>query len=386
MPKKSEKRADGRYAVYLSLGFDERGKRIRKTFYGKTQKEANAKKKAYMEGHGFIIKEHVTLKEWAKEWESIYLKGGAKHKEVTESILAVFLKFMGPSTKIDTVQPRQMQAYAKSIADHSKSYCDKARRTLDSFFKTAVDNGFCSSNPSEGVVWDYVRNGTHKALEPILRTLVTDNWFIHNAGTWAMLMLYAGLRPSEALALRYEHVYDGFIHVIDGSGFEGNTLVIHEGKTKTESGQRTIPIVPPLQQMFDVLHAQGKTEGLICRNAKGGDVTKAAYRSNWEYYWDMLEQIHNGREPKGAGRRTDRYPPDWKYLPKVDKYDLRHTFCTTLFEADVDVKTAQYLMGHASLDMTLKIYTHLSEQKKERSYDKLLEHFSTGSQNGSQEI
>lgn len=385
MPKKSEKRSDGRYAVYLSLGFDENGKRIRKAFYGKTQKEANAKKKAYMDGRGLETKEHITLKEWAEEWTSVYLKGGPKHKEVIESILRVFISHIGPGQRMDAVQPRQIQAYAKSIADHSKSYCDKARRTLSSFFSTAVDNGFCVQNPVDGIVWDYIKNGTHKALEPNLRALVTDNWFIHNAGVWAMLMLYAGLRPSEALALRYEHVHDGLIHVIDGSGFEGNTLVIHEGKTKTESGQRMIPIVAPLQQMFDALRARGNTEGLICRNAKGGDVTLNAYRRNWEYYWDMLEQIHNGKEPIGAGRRTDRYPPDWKYLPKVDKYDLRHTFCTTLFEADVDVKTAQYLMGHATLDMTLKIYTHLSEQKKERSYDKLLEHFSTGSQNGSQD-
>lgn len=383
MPKKSEKRSDGRYAVYLSLGFDENGKRIRKAFYGKTQKEANAKKKAYMDGQGLKAKERITLTEWTQEWTSVYLKGGPKHKEIIESILGVFVSYIGPNQSMDAVQPRQIQAYAKSIADHSKSYCDKARRTLNSFFSTAVDNGFCVQNPVDGILWDYVKNGTHKALEPNLRALVADNWFIHNAGVWAMLMLYAGLRPSEALALRYEHVYDGYIHVIDGSGFENNVLVIHEGQTKTESSQRDIPIVAPLQRMFDVL---GPREGLICRNAKGGDVTKNAYRSNWEYYWDMLEQIYNGKEPVGAGRRTDRYPKDWKYLPKIDKYDLRHTFCTSLFEADVDVKTAQYLMGHATLDMTLKIYTHLSEQKKERSYDKLLEHFSTGSQNGSQDF
>lgn len=373
MPKKTEKRTDGRYAVYLSLGFDENGKRIRKAFYGKTQKEANAKKKAYLDGQIVVTRDHVTLEEWSVEWLEVYLKGGQKHKEVIESILNVFVDFIGKKKTMDSVQPRQIQAYAKHIADHSKSYCDKARRTITALFSTASDNGFCPQNPVDGVVWDYVKNGTHKALEPNLRALVTNNWFIHNAGVWAMLMLYAGLRPSEALALRYEHVYDGCIHVIDGSSFDGNLLVIHEGKTKTDAGQRVIPIVPPLQQMFNVL---GKREGLICRNATGGDVTKNAYRRNWEYYWAMLEQIHNGKDPVGSGRRTDRYPADWKYLPKVDKYDLRHTFCTILYEADVDVKTAQYLMGHASLDMTLKIYTHLSEQKRQHSYGKLFDYYS----------
>lgn len=375
MASRKEKRADGRYQATAVFGYDSNGKMLRKYFYGKTQKEANAKKRAFMDSQGLTIRDHTTLQEWTDRWMNAYVKGGAKHKEMTQTIINGFIDYIGKSTRIDKIQPIQVQQYAKDIADHSKSYVDKARRSLSSLFKTAVDNGFCPSDPSESVVWDYVKNGTHKALEPEFRALVTDNWFIHNAGTWAMLMLYAGLRPSEALALRYEHVYDGFIHINDGSGFEGNTLVIHEGKTKTESGQRNIPILPPLQKMFTVLEARGNTQGLICRNATGGDVTKSAYRSNWEYYWSMLEQIYNGRDPVGAGRRTDRYPPDWKYLPKVDKYDLRHTFCTTLFEADVDVKTAQYLMGHASLDMTLKIYTHLSEQKQERSYSKLFSHF-----------
>ena len=88
----------------------------------------------------------------------------------------------------------------------------------------------------------------------------------------------------------------------------------------------------------------------------------------------LFEELYNGRVPHMAGRRSDKFPRDWKYLPDIKMYDLRHTYCSMLYDADVDVKTAQYLMGHASLEMTLKIYTHLSEQKKQRSYDKLFEY------------
>ncbi len=38
---------------------------------------------------------------------------------------------------------------------------------------------------------------------------------------------------------------------------------------------------------------------------------------------------------------------------------LRHTFATTLYHAGVDLRTAQKLMGHASIQMTANIYTHL---------------------------
>ena len=42
-----------------------------------------------------------------------------------------------------------------------------------------------------------------------------------------------------------------------------------------------------------------------------------------------------------------------------------------LYDAGVDAKSAQALMGHASLEMTLKIYTHLSQRKKTDSIGKL---------------
>ena len=62
--------------------------------------------------------------------------------------------------------------------------------------------------------------------------------------------------------------------------------------------------------------------------------------------------------------------PGWQSL-SVSMYDLRHSYCSMLYDAGVDVKTAQYLMGHSDLEVTLKIYTHLSEQKKQHSYDTL---------------
>ena len=47
MPPKKSKRIDGRYQTTLTIGYNEEGKPIKKYFYGETQKEAAAKKKAY---------------------------------------------------------------------------------------------------------------------------------------------------------------------------------------------------------------------------------------------------------------------------------------------------------------------------------------------------
>lgn len=40
-------------------------------------------------------------------------------------------------------------------------------------------------------------------------------------------------------------------------------------------------------------------------------------------------------------------------------YCLRHTYCTDLCRAGVDIRTAQRLMGHANISITADIYTHV---------------------------
>lgn len=43
---------------------------------------------------------------------------------------------------------------------------------------------------------------------------------------------------------------------------------------------------------------------------------------------------------------------------------FRHTFATRCFEAGVAPKTVQAYLGHASLDMTMNLYTSVLQQKK----------------------
>ena len=43
---------------------------------------------------------------------------------------------------------------------------------------------------------------------------------------------------------------------------------------------------------------------------------------------------------------------------------FRHTFATRCFEAGVAPKTVQAYLGHASLNMTMDLYTSVMERKK----------------------
>lgn len=54
-------------------------------------------------------------------------------------------------------------------------------------------------------------------------------------------------------------------------------------------------------------------------------------------------------------------------------HQLRRTYATILYSADVDALTAKSLLGHSDVKVTIGIYTHLEERKKQLSIDKLNE-------------
>lgn len=65
------------------------------------------------------------------------------------------------------------------------------------------------------------------------------------------------------------------------------------------------------------------------------------------------------------------------YSHKVEHFTahmLWHTYASTLYNAGVDVKSAQQFLGHSSLEMTLGVYTHLRKFKEEESVATLNEY------------
>ncbi|MBS7299062.1 MAG: tyrosine-type recombinase/integrase [Eubacteriales bacterium] len=45
-------------------------------------------------------------------------------------------------------------------------------------------------------------------------------------------------------------------------------------------------------------------------------------------------------------------------------HQLRHAYATILYEAGIDEKDAQELMGHTSIQLTRDIYTHISKKRE----------------------
>lgn len=58
-------------------------------------------------------------------------------------------------------------------------------------------------------------------------------------------------------------------------------------------------------------------------------------------------------------------------LPNVTPHVLRHTFCTNVQRAGLDVKSLQYLMGHSNASVTLDVYTHNDFESVEKAFSQI---------------
>lgn len=241
----------------------------------------------------------------------------------------------------------------------------KIKHTAERIMQVAVESDIILRNPFSEIRIPRKEPNVRRALTDEEIRLISDTWRGHNLGIMAMLMLYAGLRKGEAAALRWEDIdFDArLIHVTKAVRSLKNKATIKA--PKTNAGVRDIPI-PKI--LLDALQAYRKESGYICTSAKGKFLTDSSYKRQWDSYRHYLNVCAGGQN--GAGRYIHRID----VIDNITAHMLRHTYATMLFDAGVDVKSAQRFLGHEDIEVTLSIYTHLTKFKEDQAVNALNEH------------
>lgn len=64
---------------------------------------------------------------------------------------------------------------------------------------------------------------------------------------------------------------------------------------------------------------------------------------------------------------------DWRGIDHFSPHILRHTFCTNMESAGLNLKSLQYIMGHAQANTTLNTYTHSSAEMAAKHFKEIQE-------------
>lgn len=369
MPKATyKKRADGRFRVRYKG----------KEFYGTTQAEANAKRDSYRRELESGLREQtlgINFSTYAIQWIETYKDSctdrtyNAYVGIVNRAIDVIGDRRMKDITKMD------IQKLLNSLKGYSTSTVKKHRMTLNSIFSAAVQDRVILTNPCYGTKLPDSTSGTHRAITDEERELIHQSVGHHDMALAAMVMLYAGLRRGEVLALDYTDIDldAGFISVSKGIVFDGNQPILTT--PKTDAGIRSVPIIEPLKSAFS-----GMGGRVLC-NANGGIMSQIAFKRKWESYISYLETLLNGCQKRWYGRTREHKAivaaggtlPPWRECT-IRPHDLRHSYVTMLYDAGTDIKTAMKWVGHADQQMIMRIYAHLTEQRERASHTQLAKH------------
>lgn len=383
MPKQTyTKRSDGRYRIKFKGRY----------FYGDTISEAQAKKKEYERLLDQGVKEKemgVTVATYSLRWVSIHKSHVSQRTYDTHvRILNRFNEIFGDCRMRD-ITPSDIQLFYNQIPGKSKSSVNDTRDTIKGMFKAALADRVIVYDPCLGATPPRREKGTHRVITSQERELIHQTQHDRlRAGV--MVMLYAGLRRGEAMALLLERDVD----------FEAKTISVREAvrfdekglpiiaKPKTEAGARVIPL-PDL--LADEL--RGKS-GRLIQSAKGDIMSESSFDRAWQSYITALETQINGCHKRWYGKtkehkallaeNKDALPP-WKSVT-IRPHDLRHSYRTMLYDMGVDTKSAMKWLGHANEDVSVNVYTHLTPEREKNSIS-ILENglkTATGGQNGGQ--
>ncbi len=221
------------------------------------------------------------------------------------------------------------------------------RNLASRILRTAVEWNYLTSNPARGVrlptkqLVRPTRVITVEQLRALLRVLPEP------VRTMVLLCAFTGIRAGELFALRWRHVdlERGVLQVREG---------VHRGKfgpPKTRSSVRDLPLG---NVVLAALLAHRKRIGQIISD----DLLFPSRRGTALCRNNLLRRVVYPACIRAA-------------IPRVGWHSLRHLHATLLSEAGEPLKVAQAQLGHADLQTTLGVYTHVLPESQRRAVERV---------------
>lgn len=314
---------------------------------------------------------YVKFEAFANQWFEEYAKINMRSTTIErmKQLKNRTYKFLG-HIYIGKMTIRDVQNFVNFLSTSAKSESNGqplSRKTVVHYLSFvsdvlsyAVRLNIIHDNPCRNVVIPKNLEGTHvKSVYSIEETILfleqLDKLAPVKYNTFFKLLIFGGLRRSEALGLEWKDINfkTNFISIRRASNYT-KEKGIYTDKTKTRNSERII-------QLPDELILQLK-------NFKSEqDIFKAELGSKWVEN-DRIFIKWNG-EPM-----NNQTPYGWlkefcekQNLPFYGIHTFRHLHASLLINAGVDIVAVSNSLGHSNVSTTLNIYSHAFNDMKSKT-------------------
>ena len=335
------------------------------------------------------ISSEMTLDEWYDRWFTLYKEPFIKESSI-QPMKGKYKRTIGKKLgrkSINSIAAYDVQYALAELKKEGKanSSLKDALGHVRASFKSAKNSRLVDTNPCFDlkVPWEcnsrLKRFLTVEEQKNFLDTAKYDReWYY----PLFMVMFQTGLRIGEVGGLKWSDIdFEKKIINVNRSlsnSYSNGVKVLKMTSTKTINSVRAIPFMGNVEEM---LLLQQKQQNKIKKELG------SRYRSDFDDLTDLVFTTSMGSPltryiaEKEINKVVDSYNHREDYesmkegrapvhMEHVHPHAIRRTFCTRCFEADMNPKVVQKLMGHANYSTTIDIYTDVMQDKMDQELEK----------------
>lgn len=394
--KRSNGTWEGRYITGRDPGT---GKQIRKSVYGKTQKEVRqklAQAVAAIDNGDYFEPSKMSLAQWLDVWTADYM-GDKKYSTVKhyKAQVETHIKPGLGAVKLSQLSPHVIQRFYNNLLENGRTVLkhDEAGKVmkkggkpitenvplsaksvrnvhgiLTKALSVAVDVGYIKVNPADRVTLPRVEKKeihplTDEQVKDFLRVAVEDEYEII-----LTVILFTGLREAEATGLTWDCV-----------DFNAGTIKVCKQLQKRPLADGGFTFAPLKNDKVRILKPAHSVMELLKRREKEQAAQRLQAGEAWQG-WNTTEDRKTAlvfTTATGSNLSPQTVYNHYKKLaakigaPDSRVHDLRHTFAVLSLQNGDGIKVVQGNLGHATAAFTLDVYGHVSEKMKEDSADRM---------------
>lgn len=367
------KRKDGHWEARVVIGYDEKGRPKIKNVTAVSKPKCLEKLEKLKAELGTVTKKctpDMTFGEWMDFWYQTYCKNTLKEntqETYEQRIYKQIIPKIGHNqlNKVTTGTLERFYAHLKADGrlvrreQFGTGLANSVIRSIHAHCRAALEKAVAEKlirqNPAIGCKLPPKKSAEVKILTPEAMQKLLYQAQIEGFYEMFMLDLATGLRRGEVLGLQWKDIdfVRGTLSVTKQVRYVKGELKIVPPKTKASN--RSIILPPPILEMLAEYKKMVNSIWLFPSPVKDEDVP---------------------REPSSCRKALARILKR-AGCEHVPFHAMCHTFASNAFHYGMDVKTLSSVIGHESVETTLNVYAHSSEQMKRDAAKKIDEAIGT---------
>jgi integrase len=358
------RRADSRWEARLNVGY-RGGKRIRKSFYGRTRREVQVQLSAAQRelAQGLSPSDaRVTVGRFLERWLNDAVRPAVRPSTLRSYEMHVRLYLVPDIGRLPLARLSPIEVQGM-LNDRLKSGLSARtvhhiRAVLRRALNQAIRWGLISRNVATLVDGPRVERHHVRAISPSEARALLEAVTGDRLAALYTVALAVGLRQGEALGLSWDDV-----------DFEGGSLTVRKAlqridgalrlvEPKTTRSRRTVA----MSSVVAAALRQHRTRQLAERLAAG-----AEWRDSGLVFTSSLGAAIDG---SNVTHRLHRLLAD-AGLPQMRFHDLRHACASLLMAQGVHPRVVMETLGHSQIGLTMNTYSHVLPSLQRDAADRI---------------